>query len=90
MRGFKTAHGKLGRRIWSAWQRIEQLEKRRAAIPRRVPVQSVLGQPVLKMPKGKLRDPWRKKDGELGQEPRSKRTHQLALLDAEDQEQVSR
>jgi hypothetical protein len=49
MRGFKTAHGKLGRRIWSAWQRIEQLEKRRAAIPRRVPVQSVLGQPVLKL-----------------------------------------
>ena len=40
MRGFKTAHGKLGQKIWSVWQRIEQLEKRRAAIPRRVPVQS--------------------------------------------------
>lgn len=49
MRGFKTAHGKLGQKIWSAWQRIEKLEKRRAAIPRRVPVQSVLDQPVVKL-----------------------------------------
>jgi transposase len=49
MRGFKTAHGKLGQKIWSAWQRIEQLKKRRAAIPRRVPVQSVLDQPVVKL-----------------------------------------
>jgi transposase len=49
MRGFKTAHGKLGQKIWSAWQRIEQLEKRRAPIPRRVPVQSVMDQPVVKL-----------------------------------------
>ena len=49
MRGFKTAQGKLGRKIWNAWQRIEQLEKRRAAIPRRVPVQSVTHQPVVKL-----------------------------------------
>lgn len=49
MRGFKTAHGKLGRKICSAWQRIEQLEKRRAAIPRRVPIQNVLDQPVVKL-----------------------------------------
>ena len=49
MRGFKTAHGKLGRKIWNAWQRIEQLEKRRAAIPRRVPVRSVTHQPVVKL-----------------------------------------
>jgi transposase len=49
MRGFKTAHGKLGHKIWNAWQRIEQLEKRRAAIPRRVPVQSVTHQPVVKL-----------------------------------------
>jgi hypothetical protein len=49
MRGFKTAHGKLGQNIWSAWQRIEQLQKRRAAIPRRVPVQSVTDQPVVKL-----------------------------------------
>jgi transposase len=49
MRGFKTAHGKLGQKIWSAWQRVEQLEKRRTAIPRRVPVQSVSDQPVVKL-----------------------------------------
>ena len=49
LRGFKTAHGKLGQQIWSVWQRIEQLEKRRAAIPRRVPVQSVVAEPVVKL-----------------------------------------
>jgi transposase len=49
MRGFKTAHGKLGQKIWNAWQRIEQLEKRRAAIPRRVPVQAATDQPVVKL-----------------------------------------
>lgn len=49
MRGFKTAHGKLGQQIWNAWQRIEQLEKRRAGTPRRVPVQSVMEQPVVKL-----------------------------------------
>jgi DNA-binding CsgD family transcriptional regulator len=49
MRGFKTAQGKLGQKIWNAWQRIEQLEKRRAGIPRRVPVQSVTNQPVVKL-----------------------------------------
>jgi hypothetical protein len=49
MRGFKTAHGKLGRQIWKAWQRVEQLEKRRAGIPRRVPVQSVREEPVVKL-----------------------------------------
>jgi hypothetical protein len=49
MRGFKTAYGKLGQRIWSAWQRIEKLEKRRAAIPRRVPVQTVMDEPVVKL-----------------------------------------
>jgi transposase len=49
MRGFKAAHGKLGRKIWNAWQRIEQLEKRRAVIPRRMPVQSVTDQPVIKL-----------------------------------------
>jgi hypothetical protein len=49
MRGFKTAYGKLGQRIWSVWQRIEQLEKRRTAIPRRVPVQTVMDEPVVKL-----------------------------------------
>lgn len=49
MRGFKTAHGKLGQQIWSAWQRLEQLEKRRADTPRRVPVQTVTDAPVVKL-----------------------------------------
>src|ERR1035441_1238714 len=49
MRGFKTAHGKLGQKIWSAWQKVEQLEKRRAALPRRVPVQAVTDEPVVKL-----------------------------------------
>lgn len=49
MRGFKTAHGKLGQQIWNSWQRIEQLEKRRADTPRRVPVQTVTNQPVVKL-----------------------------------------
>lgn len=31
------------------WQRIEKLEKRRATIPRRVPVQTVTDQPVVKL-----------------------------------------
>jgi len=49
MRGFKTAHGKLGQQIWTAWQRIEQLEKRRASTPRRVPIQTVMKEPVVKL-----------------------------------------
>ena len=49
MRGFKTAQGKLGQQIWNAWQRIEQLEKRRAGTPRRVPVQTVIEEPVIKL-----------------------------------------
>jgi transposase len=49
MRGFKTAQGKLGQKIWRAWQRVLQLEKRRAAVPRRVPVQAVTEAPVVKL-----------------------------------------
>jgi hypothetical protein len=49
MRGFKTAQGKLGQKIWSAWQRVLQLEKRRAAVPRRVPVQAVTEESVVKL-----------------------------------------
>jgi transposase len=49
MRGFETAQGKLGQQIWSAWQRVLQLEKRRAAVPRRVPVQAVTEEPVVKL-----------------------------------------
>jgi transposase len=49
MRGFKIAQGKLGQKICSAWQRVEQLEKRRVAMPRRVPVQSLSPEPVVKL-----------------------------------------
>jgi len=49
MRGFKTAQGKLGQQIWCAWQRLEQLEKRRTGTPRRVPVQTVRDEPVVKL-----------------------------------------
>ena len=49
MRGFKTAQGKLSQQIWQAWQRVLQLEKRRAVLPRRVPVQSILEEPVVKL-----------------------------------------
>jgi transposase len=49
MRGFKIAHGKLGQKIWSAWQRVQQLEKRRAALPQRVPIQSITEDPVVKL-----------------------------------------
>ena len=49
MRGFKIAYGKLGERIWAAWQRVLQLEKRRAAVPRRVPVGEATDQPIVKL-----------------------------------------
>ena len=49
MRGFKVAYGKLGQKIWAAWQCVLQLEKRRAAVPRRVPVQDATDQPVVKL-----------------------------------------
>ena len=49
MRGFKTAQGKLGQKIWNTWQRVLQLEKRRTTVPRRVPVQTVTAEPVVKL-----------------------------------------
>jgi hypothetical protein len=49
MRGFKIAQGKLGWKIDRAWHRVAQLEKRRAAVPRRVPVQSTTEVPVVKL-----------------------------------------
>jgi hypothetical protein len=49
MRGFKTAQGKLGQKIWNAWQRVLQLEKRRATVPRRVPLQALTEEPVVKL-----------------------------------------
>jgi len=49
MRGFKIAYGQLGGKIWAAWQRVLQLEKRRAAVPRRVPVREATDQPIVKL-----------------------------------------
>lgn len=49
MRGFKIAQGKLGQQIWSALQRVMQLEARRNKLPRRVPVQAVTHEPVVKL-----------------------------------------
>ena len=49
MRGFKIAQGKLGQQIWEAWQRVEKLQTRRNLVPRRIPVQSVSVEPVVKL-----------------------------------------
>jgi transposase len=49
MRGFKIAQGKLSQQIWNAMQRVSQLEQRRAVIPRRVPVQALTEEPVVKL-----------------------------------------
>jgi transposase len=49
MRGFKIAHGKLGQSLHRACQRILQLEKRRNAVPRRVPVQATTEEPIVKL-----------------------------------------
>ena len=49
MRGFKIAQSKLGNKILRAWERVQQLLKRRAAVPKRVPVQSLHEAPVVKL-----------------------------------------
>ncbi len=49
MRGFRIAHTQLGQKLLRAWERVDQLEQRRAALPRRVPVQSVTEEPVVKL-----------------------------------------
>jgi transposase len=49
MRGFKIAQGKLGQQIWTAMERVAMLEKQRATVPRRVPVQSVAEDPIVKL-----------------------------------------
>ncbi len=48
LRGFKLAQGQLGQQIWQAMQQVMRLEARRAAVPRRVPVQAVSEEPVVK------------------------------------------
>ena len=49
MRGFKIAKGKLALEIRDARQRVMQLEARRDKLPRRVPVQTVTDEPVVKL-----------------------------------------
>lgn len=49
LRGFRIAQSKLSRQIWDAWQAVEQLQARRRKIPRRVPVQSISSEPVVKL-----------------------------------------
>lgn len=49
MRGFKIAQGKLGQKVYTAWQKILQLEKRRAALPKRVPVLTITEEPIVKL-----------------------------------------
>jgi transposase len=49
MRGFKIAHGKLGQKIWNAYQRLTALKAKRDKIPRRVPVQSLCAEPIVKL-----------------------------------------
>lgn len=49
MRGFKIAQAKLGQKIWNAFERVQQLQKRRAAVPRRVPVQALSEAPIVKL-----------------------------------------
>ena len=49
MRGFKIAQGKLGNTVWSAMKRVTSLEAKRAAMPKRVPVQEVVTGKVVKL-----------------------------------------
>jgi transposase len=49
MRGFKHAHSKIGDDIWATMRRITELETKRARMPKRVPVQSVVGEKVVKL-----------------------------------------
>ena len=49
MRGFKIAKSSLGQQIWSALERVMQLEARRNKLPRRVPVRSATDQPIVKL-----------------------------------------
>ena len=49
MRGFKTAHGKLAQQIWTSVEKIDLLKARRDKLPRRVPVQAVTEEPIVKL-----------------------------------------
>ena len=49
MRGFKIAHAPQNRQLHAALERCVDLEKRRAKVPRRVPVQQVVDGQVIKL-----------------------------------------
>ncbi len=49
MRGFKIAHGKIGKEIRAAAQRLEKLERERSSVPRRIPVAQRAEGEVLKL-----------------------------------------
>jgi hypothetical protein len=49
MRGFKIANAELSENIQEAMKRVVALEKKRAATPRRVPVQAVTAGEVIKL-----------------------------------------
>ena len=49
IRGFKIAHGKLGKKISAAMDLVLKLQARRDKIPRRVPIQTVSSQPIVKL-----------------------------------------
>lgn len=49
VRGFKIAHGKLGQSITAALEQVLLWQKRRDALPRRIPLQQLPGQPVMKL-----------------------------------------
>ena len=49
MRGFKIAQGKLGQKLRAALQRVMRLKTRRDKVPRRVPVQALTPDPVVKL-----------------------------------------
>ena len=49
MRGFKIAQSKLEQQLCETCERMTRLEARRAKIPRRVPVQSLNAEPVVKL-----------------------------------------
>lgn len=49
MRGFKIAHSLLGRQILEALQKVADIERQRAGVPSRVPVQSLSAEDVIKL-----------------------------------------
>jgi transposase len=49
MRGFKIAHGKLGKQVRAQRERLDALMAKRSALPQRVPVSEAIKEPVVKL-----------------------------------------